>query len=270
MPLNRVAVNSELRDAYADWLSVIAPCLSDDVANKLTPPLFLSATQGYCDAQLRIMVFGQETRGWNWDASDKPGWAHAPMWTMCDIRDSPHEDQDPTHVMMDAYDLFAFGKGEGMHGTRTSSFFRGFREFSKIRTAALMWSNVCRMAYWRNIEADVDDGRSFLEFEPVGIRNKIIGEHGDLARRELEILKPDACVFLTGPNYDFVLDASFPDIKRERLLPGVESRSLAKLSSPVLPKSSFRTYHPSYLGRNREARWPLLRAIVTAVEAGVS
>ncbi len=67
----------------------------------------------------------------------------------------------------------------------------------------------------------------------------------NVLREELRIAEPHICIFVTGPDYDQVLERCFPGIRYEQLdLPG---RQFARLVHNNLPNKSYRTYHPRYL-----------------------
>jgi hypothetical protein len=54
----------QLISAYNHWKSVFN---SEDLqAGDFSPPLLLNATEQYCQARLKIIVYGQETAGWDW------------------------------------------------------------------------------------------------------------------------------------------------------------------------------------------------------------
>jgi hypothetical protein len=92
-----------------------------------------------------------------------------------------------------------------------------------------------------------------------------IGKHGDkgfppdyiyeIERRyfqvipqELEILKPNIVLFLTGPNYDSVIKDNFGELKYRAFQNSTE-RQLSRVSLKGV-QFAYRTYHPNYLWRN--------------------
>ena len=83
----------------------------------------------------------------------------------------------------------------------------------------------------------------------------------DIFPSELSIAQPDVCIFVTGPNYDFILERYFPGVFFEPL--GLPVRQFARLVHPELPINSFRTYHPNYLNRNRAERWNIVIQILS-------
>jgi hypothetical protein len=64
---------------------------------------------------------------------------------------------------------------------------------------------------------------------------------------EIAILRPDAVIFLSGPNYDYTVNAFFPNCQYTPVAPEIPTRQLAHLAHENLPPSSFRTYHPNSL-----------------------
>ena len=71
--------------------------------------------------------------------------------------------------------------------------------------------------------------------------------------KEIDILKPNLILFLSGPNRDFVLDNSFKTPKKFHL-PDFTYRQLIKIDLPGV-EFAFRTYHPNYLWRNNLNRY---------------
>ena len=75
-------------------------------------------------------------------------------------------------------------------------------------------------------------------------------------QEEIRILQPDSIVFVTGPNYDKLIQRFYPDVQ---FLPvnGYPKNEMCLLRSRFLPKQSFRTFHPDYgmhYGKNRISR----------------
>ncbi len=98
---------------------------------------------------------------------------------------------------------------------------------------------------WANINKfDVNSKR------PTGHHEKIISSLDHILVSEIEILKPDICVFFTGPAFDYRLESIFHDLKIVEIAE-FESRLLCKLKHPNLPEHSYRTYHPRYLRMRR-------------------
>ncbi len=66
--------------------------------------------------------------------------------------------------------------------------------------------------------------------------------------KEVEILKPDVIVFMSGPNYDWFIKQQFGEVKFSHV-ENFNERQIAKIDIPGVA-SAYRTYHPNYLWRN--------------------
>ena len=86
-----------------------------------------------------------------------------------------------------------------------------------------------------------------------------------LLEREIAILAPDVVVFFTGPSYNGLLAATFPEAMLEA---GSLSRAkpVSRVIHPALPAKTFRTYHPNYLQRAGLHRSVLGHIVSKAVE----
>jgi len=123
--------------------------------------------------------------------------------------------------------------------------------------AGVMYTNICKVD-WEGgsfIRGNKAAGRAFLD------RQRAV------VQAELEILRPDVCLFMTGPNYDWVVDTQFPGVLSEvRADASISARELAWLSHPLLPANSLRSYHPAYLVRTgRRERIETMRAAIEAM-----
>jgi len=160
----------------------------------------------------KVMFFGQETNGWG--------------------------DSETIEGLMDEYRRFNLG------ANYTSLFWQYLWSMSSklgLKGAhPFLWNNVNKFG---NVDSK---GRS--EEMVTELENKYFNVLAD----ELEVIKPDVCVFFTGPNYDEDIKAKLPDVE---FLPieGYETRWFSRLKSKYLPINSFRTYHPGY--GNREYDW---------------
>ena len=78
---------------------------------------------------------------------------------------------------------------------------------------------------------------------------------------ELAILRPEVCLFLTGPNYDDDIRHKLCDVQFEEFK-DFDIRKVAKLKSSFLPSKSYRTYHPGYGNRKKSIYELILTAII--------
>jgi hypothetical protein len=94
---------------------------------------------------------------------------------------------------------------------------------------------------WTNINKfDVNCGRPYGDYETE------ISKLDSLLISEIEILKPDFCIFFTGYSFDQRIKSIFNEVFFENI-DNWDSRQLCRLKHSKLPRLTFRTYHPKYL-----------------------
>src|SRR6185312_13451499 len=70
---------------YTGWKGTLR--FSTEEGSNLSPPLLLNVTADYCQAERRVLFFGQETYGWDWDSNLQKNYPLYPNpWPFCDIR----------------------------------------------------------------------------------------------------------------------------------------------------------------------------------------
>ncbi|MBU2948056.1 hypothetical protein [Zobellia uliginosa] len=198
-------VNTELSNLYNKFLidfERIKNNISDD---KLNGPFLCSPNQNYINAKTKILVVGQETKGW------------------------PNLEKGIDGLMA-TYEEFNLG----INYTR-SPFWQFMRKLEKVyglQNYSCAWTNLNKY--------DVGEQR------PLGANEKEIATVDKLLISEIEILKPDVCLFLLGPDFDFRMKKTFKGLEFQ-FIDGFKQRQFSKLSHPSLPLKSYRTYHPKYL-----------------------
>jgi hypothetical protein len=243
--MNRALIQQQLASAYSEWKQGLD--LNDLPLERMSPPILLQVTDRYCDADIRIIVFGQETHGWTWDRNLTNDYPLYPQnWdypNQINLRDFLSQETSIEALCWE-YEQFAFAKHQPV--SWRSPFWQAFRAIESWDNAGVMWSNVFRVDY---------EGGSILNANEAH-RKSLLEQQADVLRREIEILKPHACIFLTGPHYDSILEYIFPEIQHEVVAPVGDAWQLAKLMHPSLPKQAYRTYHPAYL--RRSTKWGYL------------
>jgi len=99
---------------------------------------------------------------------------------------------------------------------------------------------------WTNISKfDVSGKRA------IGKHEVAISKLDNILIDEINILKPNVCIFFTGPSFDYRLKRIFPSLNF-KAVDNFNKNNLCQLSHPNLPELSFRSYHPNYLRRSKK------------------
>jgi hypothetical protein len=105
-------------------------------------------------------------------------------------------------------------------------------ELQKSRkSVGYLWTNILRHDYF-------GDGKV-----PPEVEGKITFDNNYIFQRELEILNPSAVVFVTGPQYDYILKKTFANLKF-RQISKYPINEFAILESDSLTCKAVRVYHP--------------------------
>lgn len=94
------------------------------------------------------------------------------------------------------------------------------------------WSNLSRF--------DLYGGRSHGRYQ------KAIAVLDNLLHDEVKIVRPQMCLFFTGPNLDIRIERVFKGLRLEPQS-GWEPNQLCRLVHSSLPPLTFRSYHPRFL-----------------------
>jgi hypothetical protein len=193
----------------------------NDKDEKATNPLLLKVNDEYAKADYKVMIFGQETNNWLGDIDEG---------IFCNrMKD-----------VIDLYDEFYLTENCFSYGGQFWNGFSRFRELlnekKKKEKVGYMWNNVVKIG-------SRTKGFPSQIYEPFikNSFNKIIID-------ELNILKPDLILFLSGPYYDEVLTDIFDEFEKNSIK-GFTERQMCKINIKY-GNASFRTYHPNYLWRN--------------------
>ncbi|WP_105199545.1 uracil-DNA glycosylase family protein [Pseudoalteromonas sp. T1lg10] len=209
-PIDYQSVLTLLESTFTKQISCDSP----------TNLLCLKASENYIKADIKVMIFGQETNDWECQFPHIGGLPH----------------------LLNVYDNF-FNNGKCF--SYGGQFWNGFSkiqsrlrdEFStESKSVGFIWNNVIKIG--RCGEAGAPS-KAVLDWQKIT---------QNLIRKELERYKPDIVIFLSGPNYDKHIANIFNDVSFSKVSKRSD-RQLAKVSSPQLPIKTIRTYHPGYLWR---------------------
>ncbi len=220
------SINDELKKLYFSksedlkkLVSEVGDFVSEDYAN---PLLMQCWEKEYLSSKYKVLFLGQETNGWN------------------DEDDLDKETLEKS--IMQLYVDFRLALNPPPHWVRSkSSFWRYVRDVNRElngedKEVNFLWSNVLK----------------FGRREGIGKPNeKVLNaekKYFNVLQEEINIIKPDVVIFFSGPNYDNHIRERVDGVVFEKCSDYSE-RKLSRLSHPLLPKHSFRTYHPGYLQR---------------------
>lgn len=180
-------------------------------------PLLISPPNDYAASTLKVMYFGKETNGYEGSFRESKGVQH----------------------LMRIYDAFANQGGARKYGKHFWNAVSKFNSaFSKVdRSISFTWNNVIKVGKDWSMGMPPE---SVVKWQQNWFR---------VIRKEIEILKPDIVIFMSGPHYDKFIEGIFGPLTLVKVGSRPE-RQLARIANCNLPPASFRTYHPNYLWRN--------------------
>jgi hypothetical protein len=244
-------IQSKLGGVYRRWKSQFDPKGLN--LDEFSPPLLLAVTNDYCRAQMKIVVYGQETSGWGWNDRLHEEYPLYPTnWRFQNqnaLRDFL-ANADAVDSLCWGYTQFDFARYQPI--SYRSPFWQAFREIQSWPGTGVMWANLVRSDY-KGSQIFYADSKQ---------KDAFLGQQSRLLIDELNVLRPNGCIFFTGPDYDSIIEAAFADVAFQQM-DATPVRELARLQSASLPLYSYRTYHPSYLRQSR--KWDHLAVIREAI-----
>jgi hypothetical protein len=214
--------------SLANRIQRLSDCLSGDVIDQLHGPFLVSAFNEFRDSPQKILYVGQETYGW------------IPFKKLLGYPD------DSVKELKKLYEDFDFAQTSK---ARRSPFWRFHRDLVLklgLHYRSLLWSNLVRF----DMENSKPLSRSIIgqSYEKLIMK----AQHGML-RNEIEEHRIEKVIFLTGPNYDFILKQEFTECQFVRINAGYSERELCSVVTKDYPNiKMIRTYHPAYLVRSRK------------------
>jgi len=214
-------LNSELLSLYkSNWDKLSNELIEIKNSNSDTNPtnpllIRIGDEKKYQEADLRVMIFGQETNDWGNDF------------------------QNDIEYIQSIYDGFFTTKHcfsyAGQFWNGISRFLKKLDEKNKEKPIEFIWNNVVKI------------GKSGGKGMPPEYIYQIEKNHFSILSKEIEILKPNIVLFLSGPYRDYILRNQFENIEFE----SIENYGLKQLAKVKLEnvEYAFRTYHPNYLWR---------------------
>ena len=231
-------MNELLRNLYSSkWgkLSEMLQSFNDDdpedLENLATHPLLIKTDDEYANADLKVMFFGQETNDWN----------------------GVFEEDTNVDDVVDVYENFYLKKGYEQYGKPFWNFIRNLKSTQSKRKIGYIWNNVLKI------------GKSESGTPQQGLIKYTI-DYFNVIPQEIEILKPNVLLFLSGHTYD---DHIRKTIGNFSIVPieGFSTNELCILKfDNISVDLAIRTYHPGYLQRLGERRMNITETIVNLIE----
>lgn len=216
---NQTKTNLLLKELYTEkWEALSEVLLSfneedpGDDENKATHPMLLKVNEEYENADVKVMIFGQETNGWN-DFFDE---------------DSQIE------PLLDLYQKFYLDKEYEDYGKAFWNYIKNLK--ARISTnipkeVGYVWNNVLKI------------GKCESGTPQNGLINYTL-QHFNVIPQEIEILKPDVLLFFSGPNYDEHIRKMVGNYSTQPI-EKFSPQEFCKLNFSNIPvKLALRTYHP--------------------------
>ena len=217
-----------LKDIYnshqEDLAKLYEELIQKGLYNSCSFPLLLSDFKE--EKRPQIMIFGQETNGWDWlNVPERPN----------------DEEEGGVEYLTQLYEYFDLGEGQQRYNTLFWKYFRQLREMFGITSKhGVLCNNINKFGK--------ESGSGRPNAEVTRLENKFF----NVLKEELDVIKPHVCIFLTGPNYDKDLVQKLPDAEFVEI-EDYPKREFSMVKSRYLPMNTFRTYHPGY--GNRYYSW---------------
>ncbi len=234
-------INQDLEELYREKLTPILHRLIGLVepSRPISHPLLGQIAADYLRSMTRLIIVGQQTQSWA-------------------------EDLKPEHTVdgIIKRSFEEYHRALTTHGKpfTTSPFWRAARYvYSKSNVdmdsmaQGFFWTNLWKVDQAIDCKGEPSSG----EFKR-GLPNKELQElllkNFCVLRDEIRILKPHVVVFFTGPKYDQDLQ-KIMQCEMPPSIPASPAPSVSCIpSTPGLP-ILMRTYHPSFLNRQKRERW---------------
>lgn len=199
---------------------------SGDFANMATFPLLIKTDEEYERTELKIMILGKETNGWCKD----------------EINGGVFEDGIGIGSLIDVYDKFYLQNGSPKYGKHFFNYIRLLKRKLPEKKIGYIWNNVLKIG-----KMNVGTPQNNLIDYTVKYFNVI--------PHEIEILKPNVLLFLSGPQYDEYIEKTIGKFN-VITIEGFTINELCILKfDNIKVDLALRTYHPQklcFLGKQKK------------------
>jgi hypothetical protein len=215
--------------------------VSPQLAARLSCPLTMAVTPEWEASPTRLLIVGQETLGNGLFGADAVGIASQDISNFGQLVALPNVAEAIDRLVCVYRTSMT---GDGAHENRP--FWLAFNKLWDLPGfKSALWSNL----FWCALDGgSVWKNSTWPEFDEI-----LQMQRGRL-QREIELLKPTAVVFFTGPIYDTALKQEFEDAQL-LAVDDLPERGFARVVSHSLPEASFRLYHPKALRMRGHWGW---------------
>ncbi|NNK83044.1 MAG: hypothetical protein HKO92_07960 [Flavobacteriaceae bacterium] len=216
-------MTSKLTQLYLSKWNLLSSSLKALKVNSLyifkpTNPLLLTVNNDYLDADIKIMIFGQETNSW-------------------------FNKFNSVEELQNAYKNFFLEKN---YKKRGGQFWNGTNQLVSLisnefpnKKVSFIWNNIIKI------------GKYNKKNKPPEYIQEVETKYFNVVSKEIEILNPDIIVFFSGPYYDNILKSKLSRCVFKKIQSNIPCRQLAKINYDNF-SNCYRTYHPNYLYRSKK------------------
>ncbi|MDQ7074956.1 MAG: hypothetical protein Q9O24_07335 [Gammaproteobacteria bacterium] len=241
-------MNKKLAKLYEDKWPDLKVEASKIVGVTPAHPLLIKVRGDYEKADVKVMIVGQETDGWNGDFDSSS--SKSVDFLMDDYFAYFYDDfKYPYHYvgrMKKKYRRPFWNKSNfNFFSSELKSHFGG-----KGKKVSCIWNNVSKIG-------QIHRGRHTDEIEAME------ESYFDVFRKEVEILRPNIIIFSSGPTRDRLIKERMGGCDFSKIHSGYTKRQLTKIIFNDFPDiCGFRTYHPNYRAGRKARNKALLGSII--------
>lgn len=236
----RISVSSEQLKAIYEQHKAELKLLPELLLNDVQPVIVMDVPEKWASAHKRVLVVGQETMWWDFRSGDYYDWPYPPITSLKEYL----EYDGSVGAMMHGYRAFEFAAHQPRN--YNSAFWRAYRQV-RLAVGDDLEGFESTVLY-TNLFKNAVDGGSIVKNGSEQEADALWQYSAGLLSKEIGVIKPDAVIMFTGPDYDRYLNFEFAGVKFIEV-EGHVPRGFSKLSHPLLPEQTYRTYHPNYLSR---------------------
>jgi len=229
------SINQKLEELYDSKWENFSNALMDIVEDenytvKPTNPLLLihNDCDSYENAEIRIMIIGQETNGWGLDTEG----------FFCDEKDMIID------MYKNFYSGYEFEAHRGFFKNHFNNFLKLLKDKYPEKTTSCFWNNVIKV------------GKAHDKNTPPEYILEIEQKYFAVLKQEIEIIKPNVILFYTGHAYDKYVLHHFPELLKE----DISGFNPSELQSFKIDNVdfAFRTPHPQGLHFQGKERYSMI------------